>query len=301
MKLKPRILAVPRHLATVCLLALGSTVASAAVIADFSGGSGTTQPDQYLGMAGDGWAEAWSSRTGSQSTSSFTVNDSTPFGPDGGNYLQINYQRTATGTGSNRTGVARPFLTTGSSSIDMSKAYTIAFDFRADTLTGWDSSADQIAFSSESTSTIGSFGADTPWSLLIRGDNRWVVTNGNGVGGISNLDFTSLGLTSLTAGTVYSIKVFIDPEAKGYDLTITAGDTTYRASDLNDGNLLGFRTNATAKDANVLQFRSYTSELGTINWSLDNIEIASVPEPSVVGMLIGGLVGMRLLMRSRCR
>lgn len=285
----------------ICILAgiawLATSISSSAsAIANFTGGNGTSEPDQFFGIAGDGWADAWSRRVGSQSTSTFTVTDDNPFGAGEGNYLQINYERTAIGSGNNRTGVARTFLT-GDGAIDMTKPYTISFDFRADTLVGWDSSADQIVFSSESTTTISGVGADTPWALTIRGDNGWSVMNGNGSGGIANLNFSDLGLTTLSTNTIYQIGVFIDPINKGYDLTITTGGNTYRASELNGNQLLGFRNDLTATNANVLQFRSYTGELGTMNWSLDNIAV--VPEPTATAILIPCIVGMSFLLLVR--
>lgn len=272
-----------------CLLALSSSAGQAAIIADFSGGAGNGLPDQFIGTAGEGWAGAWNTRNGSGGTTTFTVLDTDPFGAEGGNYLQVDYVRTTAG-GSNRSGVARAFDTAGSPSVDLTKPYTISFEFRVDALMGFNSSGDQIAFSSESTTTVGGFGTDAPWSLLIRGDTGWIVSNGDGVGGISsNLNFSSLGLTSLSTNTIYSIKVFVDPANFGYDLTITTGGQTYRASDLNGGNLLGFRTNTTAGTANVLQFRATNNDIGDeIKWSLDNIAV--VPEPSTSALLLGGIL-----------
>lgn len=270
--------------------------ARSAVIADFSGGDGTTQPDQYKGVAGNGWADAWGSRNGSGGTTTIGVENTNPFG-SGGNYLQLDYLRSTAG-GSNRAGVARTFETGTAGGINMTSPYTISFDFRADTLTVFNTSADQFAFSSESSTTIGAFGPDAPWSLLIRGDTGWVVTNGNGSGGVTNLNFSSLGLTSLTVNTIYTIKIFIDPLNSAYDLTITTGGNTYRASDLNGNQLLGFRTNATAASANVLQFRSTNDAVGDEQkWSLDNIAV--VPEPHTAALFLGGMICMAWKFRQR--
>ncbi len=273
------------------------SIGHAAIIADFSGGDGTSQPDQYRGIAGDGWSGPWGFRSGSDGTTAIGVQSSNPF-PGGGNYLQVQFTKTSAGGGSNRAGVARQFLTTGEDSVSTLQAYTISFDFRADSLTGWGQSGDQIAFSSETTTTIGAFGVSAPWSLLIRGDTGWVVTDGNGVGGVTNLNFSSLGLTSLTPNTVYSIGVFIDPANNGYDLTITTGGTTYRASELNNNELLGFRTNADAAAANVLQFRTLAEGASdAVTFSLDNIAV--VPEPSTAAFLFPVMIGMGLIFRSR--
>lgn len=257
-----------------------------AITADFSGGDGNTLPDQWQGTAGNGWVDAWARRIGSNSISTFGVQNSNPFG-SGGNYLEVNYAKTAA-AGSNRTGVARQFQNSGPSGINLTKPYEIQFQFRVDSLTGWDASTDQFAFSSEATTTIGGLGTDAPWALWLRGDNGWSVGDGNGVGGVTYLNFSSLGLSTVTVGQIYAIHVFVDPLAQGYDLTITAGVDTYRASDLNGGELLGFRTNATAADANVLQYRVLMGgATDAVTWSLDSIAV--VPEPGSAFLCLGAL------------
>lgn len=264
--------------------------AESAVVARFTNGEGTTSPDQYSGTAGDGWAGAWNRRVGSGGTTTITVQNSNPFSEGSGNYLQLVYTRTESG-GSNRAGVARAFANNGPGSIDMTQPYTISFDFRPEVLTGWQTSADQIVFSSETTTTIGSPTANAPWALQIRADEGWLVFNGNGAGATSNLNFSSLGLTGLTLGEVYSIAVYIDPLQNGYDLTISVGDTTYRASELNNGQLLGFRTNAIAATANVLQFRMTSDNKNdSFQWSLDNIAV--IPEPGSAGLALSGVGGL---------
>lgn len=278
-----------------------SLAGQAAVIADFSGGNGTSEPDQFLGTPGDGWQTAWSRRVGSGSSENNSVIDTNPLSPGGGNYLAIDYTRTVAGSNS-RAGVARQFVNSGMGGIDMTKPYEISFEFRADALVGWTTSADQIVFSSEVSSTIGGPGADSPWALLIRADTGWVVSDGNGSGQIANnFNFSELGLTSLQIGAVYKISVFVDPANNGYDLTISTGATTYRASDLNGGELLGFRTNATAANANYLQFRATNNDVGdTIAWSLDNIAV--VPEPTSVALILSGAgvcFGRRFFRRMR--
>lgn len=273
------------------ILVLAIPSAHSEAIANFTDGEGTTSPDQYMGTAGDGWEAGWNRRLGSNGTTTFSVLNTNPLN-GGGNYLQVEYTRTGLGA-TNRAGVARPF-TTGTGGVDMTKPYTISFDFRVDNLDGWNSANDQLVFSSESTTTIGAYGVDIPWSLTIRGDNLWRVTNGNGEGDFSNLEFTSLGLTSIAVNTVYTVEVFVDPINQGYDLVISAGANTWRASDLNGNQLLGFRTNEEAHLANVLQFRATVNDVNdNIQWSMDNIVV--VPEPSATALLlIGGAIAVGL-------
>ncbi len=292
-------------------LMAGALTSQAAIIADFSGGEGTTSANQYRGTAGEGWTAGWSFRTGSggstetPSTTVIKVENTAPLTPGGGNYLKVAYQRYIA-SGSNRAGVARPFATSGETGVDVTQAYTISFDFRVDSLTGWDLNTDQIAFSSESTTTIGSFASTAPWALWLRADEPgWQVRNGNGAGGGSFLDFADIGLDTIEIGAVYSITVEMDPLAGKYDLTISVGNKIYRASQLNGGEWLGFGgSGAQAAASNVLQFRATMSGVGDeVSWSMDNIRVASIPEPGSVALGLGGLAGVFWMLRRRktCR
>lgn len=271
--------------------------AEAAIVADFSGGAGSTSPTEYKGTAGDGWLAGWSSRNGPGGTTYFQVKADTPFREGDGNYLSIDYTRTSEGS-SGRAGVARPFSTDpDNGGIDINAPYKISFEFRVEDFGAWNSSSEQLLFSSELSDTIGTFGNNVPWSLWIRGDDGFSVFNGNGSGGSTRLMFSNLGLGYVQANKIYSVDVYVDPLQKGYDLTITVDGTTYRASDLNGGNLLGFRDNSVASSANVLQFRSIVAVGNQVVWSIDNIAVAAIPEPGAGALLIG--VGGWLVWRFR--
>jgi len=282
-------------------LAAGAFTSQAAIIADFSGGEGTSSPNQFKGMAGEGWLDGWNSRNGSNGTTTFTVESTAPLRTGAGNYLKIDYQRNDTG-GSNRAGVARPFATTGPTGVDIAQPYTISFDFRIDELKGWDASGDQIAFSSENVTTIGSFAGTAPWALWLRADKPgWQVRDGNGAGGGDFLDFAELGLDTIEVGAVYSVTVEMDPLVGRYDLTIRVGTKVYRASDLNGGDWLGFGgTTQEAKAFNVLQFRAtMNGEEDGIAWSMDNLRVAAVPEAGSMALGLGGLIGVFSLLKGR--
>ncbi len=270
-------------------LILISQTGQAAVVAQFTGGDGTASVDQYKGIAGDGWATPWSSRNGSNGVTTIGVQSTTPFGEGMGNYLQLHYIRNATPTATNRAGVAREFARVGPGSIDTTKPYTISFDFRPDLLTGWSAATDQIVFSSEQSATIGSPVADTPWAIQIRADTGWNIFSGNGTGTLQTTNLTSLGLTGLTVGQIYSITVYMDPLQNAFDLTVTTGGVTYRASEANGDALFGFRTSSTAATASFLQFRMVSDANGdAFQFSLDNVAV--IPEPGSVGMAMGGVL-----------
>lgn len=282
-------------------LLAGSFTIQAAIIANFSDGEGTILADQFKGKAGEGWTAGWNSRNGSNGTTTFVVENTHPLVSGGGNYLKIGYKRTGAGD-SNRAGAARPFATSGALGVDTTKAYTISFDFRIDTLTGWSDSSDQIAFSSESTTSIAAFSGSAPWALWLRADKPgWQVRNGNGTGGGSYLDFGEIGLDTITIGAIYSITIEMDPLAQKYDLTISVDDKVYRASTLNNGQWLGFGgTGAQATASNVLQFRSTMGGVGDeVIWSMDNIRVAPVPEPGSVALGLVGLIGIFRVLRGR--
>lgn len=174
----------------------------------------------------------------------------------------------------------------------------MSFDFRVESLTGWSSSGDQFAFSPESTSTLGAFGADAPWTLWYRADQGWVVSQMTGAG-LKNLLFSNAGMdVALTINMVYSIKVEVDPLSNKYELTITAGSNTYKASDLNGGQWLELRS-APSNTTNYLHFRvTADGAADAALFSLDNIKV--VPEPGSYALLLSAaMVLAKLKSKSR--
>lgn len=257
------------------------TFLHAELIAHFSEGTGASTPDQFEGTPGAGWGTKWLTQKGADGTTTFSVmtpSDSN-YAPlnRGENYLQIDYIRTGI-TSNVRAGIARRFNITEPEGIDLTKPYEIYFAFRLDKLTGFSSSADQILFSTENETVIRDSKAAAPWYLWIRGDEGFSVQNGNGNGEGTRINLTArLGLTVET-GVVYSVTVYLNPADFSYDLAISNGLTTYRASDANNGNPLGFRTKTLEGDApNVFQAR-LVNDRGDDHFTMSFGNLSIVPK-----------------------
>jgi len=271
---------------------------------EFAGGGSdaapvTDQVDAYTGMAGGGWAGAWTPGNGSGATTTRTVVDTDPF-PSGGNYLQMNYARTSNNS-SSRGGVLRQFSNDpGAGGIDMTAAYRVDFDFRIDAAnSAQTASSDQFLFSAETIAQDQAFSTNTAWRIWGRADLGWTVFDGSGAGTGSVINLNTSALNSFVTGSVYNFSVLVDPTTNTYDVEIGFQGTTYLASDYNGGDALGFWTDDAAPT--FLSFRStrafdaVTNQ--TVDWSLDNIQ--AVPEPRVMGLLFGAATFGLILLRRR--
>lgn len=264
---------------------LASLPSQAAIVANFTDGSGTSLPDQYAGAAGSGWLGAWGTNNGP----TVTVANASPIN-SGGNYMNV------TSSVTNDTAVGRRF--DGSSGgVNTTLPVTFTFALRLDTLTGWDNSNDYVSVHANSTAAGTNFNVSNNSSFIIRGygaspapgknANQWLFYDGAGdAGGFLPANFVNSGMT-IAAGTTYVFTVTNNPATKEYDVSIFDGTTTVSA------NNLGWRANTAS---NGIAFNNRVSS-GTdvISYSVDNISI--VPEPSAVTLL--GLAGLAMLHRRR--
>ena len=248
----------------------------------FTGGTGTASFDQYTGIAGGGWNGAWGS---SGTASTVAVSSTTPIG-SGGNYLSV--------INTNTTGdspIYRQFDSTLGQSV--TAAYQVSYSLRLDTLGNFNNVNDYISLSDSATSG----GTSTTSSFFIRAFGAvsgtanagvWAFYNGpqNGGGYNSNLWINSS--MALTAGTTYSFTINIDPTTKTYSVSIFDGSTTATATGL------GFRSNSFSGGSylNFTTRNDAATTSDTIAYSLDNISVSAIPEPSTYAALAGlGVLG----------
>jgi hypothetical protein len=251
--------------------------ASAAVIADFSGGNGTATPDQYLGTSGAGWSGAWVQPAGLSGT---VVNTSPLDG--GGNYLQANLSSTSAGLFINRSwdSAAAPYT----------DPLTISWTFRFDSpLTNFTAAADTIGFlegvGANSTFQINALGLGSGGAPT----RTWAFYDGNQDGGAFNANnYVSTGM-ALVSGTVYEFSVTLDPSTRTYVGTVSNGTTTFVSDPL------GFRTSAFSANGSVQFGMRQSTGTDNFQFSLDSIQI--VPEPSALGLVLLGLAGFGLRRR----
>lgn len=258
--------------------ALDPSPPAGVVRARFSDGTGTTFPQQYTGLAGDGWAGSWSL----SSNATATVASTTPLKPATGNYLTV--ARNGGSGGGNLTGVVRQWSELTRPTTQFSR---LTFDFRLDSSAAvFNSSNESITLTArnvtgatsgpESTFFIRTFGAATG-PLATR---EWGVYSGDGVSTGFVVDrFVPTGLVCVP-GVTYTFTVdLFGASAAGttggkahgtYDVTISDGTTTVK--------VLGSRFRSAAySSGGYLSFSSAQDTItDNLTFSVDSIEMTGL-------------------------
>lgn len=269
-------------------------VAHAVVITeDFSGYTAPTTLGGLTtvagaGTSGGGWLNGWRSSTSGNVALTAQVLNASPIG-SGGNYFSSTLTANAA-TGSTQVmAIGRAYDVTGNSLADVT-ALHINFDFRVDSIPGtmrYDLFENQVrATGATSTSynfrTVGGF---------------WNTISGTG----ATLTATTL---AFTAGTTYSFAIVLNPTNSTWSYTISDGTNSV------SGSSLGFRTTGFAVDAaagsvggrwfEVIGTETTDVSSQATTFSLDNLSISTIPEPSSAAALAGSaLLGFAALRRRR--
>lgn len=279
-----------QRLALACLLSASSAASAATVVANFDGPAGTW--DWYSGTAGGGWNGAWGAQN-NQANTSASVQSSNPLTSGSGNYLRATVTTTNVNTSNKQSFVTRSFDAT-SGGIDITKPIEFSFLFRPEsTLT---STQAYLILNNVGGGTTGT-GPNNTWTISTAynsatGESAWTF------GGSSTVN-TGLNVTQ---NDVYKFTIYSDPTTNSYQglvTNLTTGDSFSSGT-------IGYRYTATASDGNNLQFgaRPVTSgtSIASLSYSIDEISIVGVPEPSVVALLIvAGLCGVPMLRQRLAR
>ncbi|AHF94756.1 hypothetical protein OPIT5_25835 [Opitutaceae bacterium TAV5] len=251
--------------------------------------SGQLGHSNGFGPIGAGWLRGWrSSSNNTGGTTSAYVLDTNPL-LVGGNYFSYTVT-TVAGNGVATSSLLRPYDATGVS-VGGTTAFSTRFDFRADSVTG------SVRFNlSNSNSRTASYDGTATW-VLSAYDGYWYAGNGAGD------NFVSTGLAFET-GVTYSIAIHENPETLRWSVSISDGATSRTLTDLN------FRTSVWATgggdsiaDSRWLTFAaaevfSGTSVGASATFSVDNIQISTVPEPAAVALIFGAaIIGFAALRR----
>jgi hypothetical protein len=252
-------------------IVLSALPARGAVIADFSGGTGTASSDQYRGKSGDGWASAWIET--SDSAIDGAVLSTTPLN-GGGNYLQATLGNVAVATHS----VARSM--THPTGVNLNQWYRIEFDFRFDTpLSTFTNVDDMIRLAdrggpttdagSTSRFLITAFGADN--GAAVARQWAWFHGRARGSSSIETSRYVDSGL-ALVSGTVYSFVIDVDPATMTYRSTISNGTTTVESP------VLAWHADETAVPSTLIFAARQNTSTDHFTFSIDSIRV-STPEP----------------------
>ncbi|MBN2024409.1 MAG: PEP-CTERM sorting domain-containing protein [Pirellulales bacterium] len=274
------------------LLAFSVAAAGAApsraveVAAHFNGGNSDTVIDGYPGMAGDGWADAWTPIATRSDLAATVVESGGDLGA--GNYLDVALTpnvASKTGSGS----VSRRYY----DGIDLAEPHVIEFKYRIDEnildpLGSFTTSNDRYQFF-DSPANRTTANADCSWVAGVYGSNDagwiypeqigyWLFYNGdnNNTAFVADRQVNTYILAQ--PGVTYDFKITIDPVNKKYDAWISDGTNTFSQSGL------GWRT-AAATVGGRAQFGCIGDTLDdTRAFSLDAIKITGTGTGPVGGM-----------------
>lgn len=254
--------------------------ADAAIIANFTGGNGTAQVDQYAGIAGNGWMGAWGPNfyTGiATNNSTVKTSSSTGYNPlkEDENYLSIRFDKQKSATAVGGAHLYRQYGDYGD--IRLTQAHTVSFTFRIDSpmdrfdaITIWDSSHGAINASASN---------QTRWQIDVSSSNTWQFLDNSGRVE-SNIE--------VKTGNIYQFVITLDPEFNRYKVSL---------EDLTDGesyvsSFLNFAYKTGNKASGTLRFGavpiSDPNATVSVEMSLGNLVVAPIPEGSTVAMLLSG-------------
>ncbi|RRJ98999.1 hypothetical protein Ga0100231_000715 [Opitutaceae bacterium TAV4] len=276
---------ITRSVATLAaLLALSTLPAAAAtIIADFTGGAGTTNAShQFEGKSGEGWKTAWSTASTNTTLTTALVAD---------DYLKVSVAVAGDST-PRRSSLNRAYNSGSTATIDTTATYTLTFDLRFDDLTGFSTKDDYIGIFDSPTrqTSVAVGGVANSWAFQITGNSKTIQWNsGSKDGGVAN--FVSSGVIVET-GKLYTFTVTVNPT-----------DHSYIASIVTDG------APASTVTSSALGFRSAAADLGdagryfhintlmdgtTDSWSYAfsglTISQTSIPEPAITTVWLAGAI-----------
>jgi len=209
------------------------------VVADFSGGNGRLQVDQFPGKTGKGWMDVW--KLG-QRNGRFNVTATAdhPMGDAAGNCLKCKFRGTKAKKGGHCGGMFREYAYDSKGNpdgIDVTKPHTIQYRLRIDEpLSTFTRFSDRYVLVGTSDGSAKSHQCDS-FIIMAFGDGKdagkqkipkeaeghWMVYNGNRGG--SKMDwrrFVDTGIP-LAEGRVYDFTITIDPATKSWNVLISDG------------------------------------------------------------------------------
>lgn len=274
--------------ARVAPLLLGVSLAAFAISPDHAQAAIVSSDDFSSGTlsGGTGWLNAWTPTATVPTTP--VVSNASELTAGSGNYLPV---APTSVTGNTTHAVSRQF-----SSVVASSPYTVRFDWRLDTaLTNFNTFNDRVHIggsagnvTSDATFSwlVGVSAADNGTTNVVP-DGNWYVYDYTTNNAFSGANLVNTGI-SLTTGVTYSFVVNVNPAARNYTVTINGSDASSYVS-----GTLDFR-NQSSSPTNTLAFGSVTNETNDpTTFSIDNISIDGIPEPSSIALLgVMGAIGI---------
>jgi hypothetical protein len=252
--------------------------------ANFDDGNSSTQIDGFVGISGDGWADAWQKLNwydmGPVNDYGYTLSYN-PHYPSSGDYLYLHVE----GEGG-RMGVGRTCEEVGKNPL---QSYTIDFSYRLESgLEYFNDVYDRCQFM-EATYYRSSSASNCSWFIGVYGNNYeaandgniyWLLYDGLNDGNFYYDRVVNSNLT-LAEDVTYQFSVTVNPMNRNYTATIT---NTATSESYTTPTPLGWRADTTTYPTEdfdgKIMFGSRTADTGdAINWSIDGITVT--PESTV--------------------
>ena len=274
-----------RHAALALVLSVAPL--SAQIVANFTGGTGTTVVDAYAGTAGNGWLAGWGS-----TFSAASLSTTSPLN-GGGNYVST---LSAAGTSADNLLFRQLNASTAAANgVSLSAPVRLKFDFRLDTsalaageFVTINMGGNSSPFSSTNTAfAIRAYGSNTGNATA----GKWSFYNGTTTTNTASDNNWVSSSMDLVSGRVYSFTVDITPNASAaansgqigtYTVSIFDGTSTVSSTALN------WRSNTATTVPTILNFHAKDNSATTsVGFSVDSISLAAVPEPASFAALSG--------------
>jgi len=247
------------------------------IAADFSGGNGQSEPDQFPGAPGPGWATPWSIAKVDGIDITAVVDGAEPVNA-GGKCLRVEAVRQA-GKTSGSGALVRCLQSTPE--VDLARPYVISFDVRVERLEQFTLLQDSIGITGNSEPGFDPKSRnEMGWTIRVVGTDaygvparHWRFNDGDGKGGSTCVD---TGI-SVSEGSVYSFRVVVDPQARTWtpSVSVDGGEFhTFKA--------MGMRGAGTAEQCHFwahLNFDSWVQSgknregADRIRFSVDSIQV----------------------------
>jgi len=253
----------------------------AAIIADFSGGEGNAQVDQFPGTAGSGWATGWNVEKAKELKCITSIEQANPL-LGGGKYLRVLLQRES-GVARARKAITVERRLALTDRVDLTKPYVVSSNLRIDVLNRFTESRDRLGICSRNIpqSEAGREGQlSTGWYICVVGKGNKFGKSGSWIFFARNRKGQAIGVDSripAREGNTYSFRILVDPSARQWtpSIAVNGGKWTKFKP-------MGMRTRGTAKENGYWPFLrlhcwagggNKGEDVGEVGFSVDSIRI----------------------------
>jgi len=259
----------------------------AAIVADFSGGEGNAQVDQFPGVAGSGWAAGWNVGEAGELKCITSIEQANPL-LGGGKYLRVLVERQSGGSGAcTCTAVDRRLALTNG--VDLTKPHVVSFNFRIDVLNRFGEASDRLSICNRNVSQMEYEREGRPssgWHICMVGKGNKYAKSGNWALLRRDKKGKPIGVDSgipPREGNTYSFRILVDPPARQWTPSIAVNGGKWIAFEP-----MGMRSKGTAKKNGYWPFLYFYCEMEggnkgedveKIGFSVDSIRITPAPAP----------------------